>query len=700
VWKVVGVVGVIAASWAAGFAIKHFSNKEASSSAASVTAVKPAEPNVVVVSKEEILNRLDQSAGVSNIAYSHVEAGLISYEFPLVANRRDAVHVQWFDRGAEHDSFLEALRERGVLIKPGSVRRDEKKWEEAEAQAERDKKLLHEEKRLELWNSMYQGVGTVMFLALSISFLARLLVRVRLRGLPGDISGEEVEVGPEEGFSQVGGIDQVLQELTSLRDEIRQVTEGDSELELPKGTLFFGPPGTGKTMTARALAAETECPFISYKGSDLSTELFVGTGVRKIRNVFAQGRKLRDKHTEELRKKTNNPNARGVCIIFIDEFESIASRRMPDESRGGIEDTRVVNMLLTELDNIHKNDASDLSNRDILVIAATNNCEKLDPAVVRNGRFNRKIEIPAPRSKAARLDILNKATTNILERKGWTLEDRDTSLEKLARISVGNSGADLVGVLEKAQAIVRRKGLGKVISFDDLMEGFQQQNFGFKESSVVSSDERRKVAFHEVVGHGVMAWACKIATFLISMEPRGRSLGRVIPDPEALSEVAPTKQQLLQRILVSVAGQVAERLRYGHLGATVGNTADLDSIRELLKLLISTGLLGDDVATSLIESSRSDEPELSDSQKQLMNRAYKRAIDTVESILGALSPEEWDKIVDECLALDKELVGDEAQAFLERHLGSNQALREKVQEALDAYLNDPLGPQSGLNPVE
>jgi ATP-dependent Zn protease len=685
-------VGIIAASWFAYFASKQFSKKEAEAPSASVSDMKSAEPQVGVVSKDELLKRLDQGAVISNVAYSHVEAGLISYEFPLVANSRDAIHVQWFVRGAEHDSFLEALRERGVLIKPGSVRRVEQAREEAEVQAERDKKLLVEEKRLELWNFLYQGVAAATFLTMSVAVGARILARRGLRGLPSDISGEHVEVGAEEGFSQVGGIDQVIEELAYSCDEIRQVAQGNSELKLPKGVLFFGPPGTGKTMIARAIAAETECPFISFKGSDLATELLVGSGVRRIRSAFEQARILRDQHTAELRKKTGNPHARGVCIVFIDEFDSIASRRLPDESRGALDDTRIVNMLLTELDNVHKDGPGGQSNRDILVIAATNDSDKLDPAVVRNGRFNRKIEIPAPRSKQARLDILKKATAKILESKGWTLENRDASLESLARITVGNSGADLVGVLEKAQAIVRRRGSEKVITFDDLMEGFQQQHFGLKEPSVVSSDDLRKVAFHELVGHGVMAWACQIATFLISMEPRGRSLGRVIADPEAMSELAPTKLQLLQRILVSVAGQVAERLRYGHLGATIGNTADLNNIRGLLKVLISTGLLGDDVATSIDESSPKPEHELSDSHKELMNRAYKRAMATVESVLGALTNEEWDLIVDECLALKKELVGVEAQAFLEKHLGSNHALRTKIQEALDAYFKDPLGP--------
>jgi cell division protease FtsH len=325
------------------------------------------------------------------------------------------------------------------------------------------------------------------------------------------------------------------------------------------------------------------------------------------------------------------------------------------------------------------------------VVAATNDRGNLDSAVIRNGRFNRQINIPSPRSRLARLDILKKATTNNLESKGWTVEDRDTSLERLARIAIGSSGADLVGVLEKAQALSRRRSSDKVITFEDIMEGFQQQSFGFKMSSMVSPEQRRKTAYHELVGHGVIAWACEIATFLISMEPRGESLGRVIPDPEALSELAPTKQQLLQRILVNVAGQVAERQRYGELGATVGNTADLESTRGLLKLLISTGLLGEDIATSLLDQRQGAEQELSESQKALMNRAYARAVQTVQSILAVLTNEEWDRIVDECLHLNKELIGDEAQAFLEKHLGSNEGLRTRVRQALDAYYNDPLG---------
>jgi cell division protease FtsH len=513
-----------------------------------------------------------------------------------------------------------------------------------------------------------------------------------LSGIPGfgETPGEEMQVRPVEGFDHVGGIEQVIEELTYLRDEIRDVGQGSQEYEIPKGLLFYGPPGTGKTMLARALAAETNCPFISFKGSDLSTELFIGTGIRKVRSVFEQARKLRDRHTKELQTQGVS-DARGVCIVFIDEFDSIAARRPVAMGETSAEETRVVNMLLTELDNIHKGDQSKLSNRDILVIAATNDLANLDPAVIRNGRFNRKIEIPAPHSKLTRLDILDKATKYGFEPKGWTIQDRDTSLDRLARMAVGSSGADLVGVLDKAQAISRRRGNDKIITFDDIMEGFQQQNFGFKMSSIINAAERRKTAYHELVGHGAIAWACEIATFLISMEPRGKSLGRVIPDPEAMSELAPTKQQLLQRILVSVAGQVAEELRYGELGATVGNTGDLDSSRDILRLLISTGLVGDDVAVSLLEARGGGNKTINDNQQRLINKAIGRAKDTVESILSTVSNDQWDVIIDELLALDKELIGDEAQEFLEKHLGGREDLRETARRALEAYYRDPIG---------
>ncbi len=693
--NIFGFIGIVAASWLAVDTIKNFITKKRAPTGAASTELNSVEPETSVVSKETLLKQFDEEADLAKVAFAHVDSGLIRYEVPWASNSHNSVHVQWFDRGSEHDQFVQALSERGVTIKPGASRLSEKAREDANEQAERARKLMLEGKSVERWDFILKTCGFGLLTGLSLVMLSRAIIRLRFGkgfgGFPGDISGDEMDTRPKEGFSHVGGVEQVIGELTFLRDEIVLVTRGDTELQLPKGLLFYGPPGTGKTMLARALAAETDCPFVSFKGSDLSPELFVGTGVRKIRSAFAQARQLRDQHTEELREKTGNPNARGVCIIFIDEFDSIASRRQPTNPRSSSEDTRVVNMLLTELDNIHKDDESGLGNKDILVVAATNDRENLDSAVIRNGRFNRQIKIPSPRSRIARLDILTKATINTLESKGWTVQDRDTSLERLARMAVNSSGADLVGVLEKAQALSRRRSSDKVITFEDIMEGFQQQSFGFKMSSMVLPEERRKTAYHELVGHGVMAWACEIAIFLISMEPRGESLGRVIPDPEALSEIAPTKQQLLQRILVNVAGQVAERLRYGELGATVGNTADLESTRRLLKLLISTGLLGEDIATSLLEQRQGAEHELSTSQKLLINRAYARAVQTVQSILAALTNEEWDHIVDECLQLNKELVGDEAQAFLEKHLGNNETLGARVRQALDAYYGDPLG---------
>lgn len=694
--KIVGVSALILVSWFANFALRQSTKKEGARKPVPEAKAEGPERTVLMTTKEDVLKRLGEGGDLQKVAFAHLEYGLIRYEFPLSSNHEASVNTGWIKHGHDSDEFTKELEQLGVQLKPGSERFIEIDLAAERREAERAQERLKDMQTLEN-TYLLEKVFALALVGVTMGLLLRraadkMKSAGALSGIPGfgETTGEEMQMRPVEGFDHVGGIEQVIEELTYLRDEIREVGQGSQEYEIPKGLLFYGPPGTGKTMLARALAAETRCPFISFKGSDLSTELYIGTGIRKVRNAFERARKQRDGHTKELQAQ-GVLNPRGVCIVFIDEFDSIASRRRVAMGEASSEETRVVNMLLTELDNIHKSDKSRLSNRDILVIAATNDLANLDPAVIRNGRFNRKIEIPAPNSKLTRLDILDKATKYGFEPKGWTIEDRNTSLDRLARMAVGSSGADLVGVLDKAQAISRRRGNDKIITFADIMEGFQQQNFGFKMSSIINAAERRKTAYHELVGHGATAWACEIATFLISMEPRGKSLGRVIPDPEAMSELAPTKKQLLQRILVSVAGQVAEELRYGELGATVGNTGDLDSSRDILRLLISTGLVGDDVAVSLLEARGRGNKMINDNQQRLINKAISRAKDTVEAILSAVSNDQWDAIVDELLALDKELVGDEAQAFLEKHLGGREDLRETARRALEGYYQDPIG---------
>jgi ATP-dependent Zn protease len=702
--KIAGVSALLVGSWGVEHALRQSTKKEAPAKPPP-TAAEVAErrlPELRVVDKGELLKRLAQPNDVAKTAYTHTDGGgLIRYEFPLAQDPNSALHVQWFTQGPEHDEFVKALSKAEVTIRPKEAYAAQLQREH-DIQAARDREArLETAKGLEALYLTEKILALGFVGAVAVGLFKKLAGEKRrlsgaLIGIPGLSSrggaGDEMADRPVEGFDHIGGIQPVIEELTFLSDEIKRVQTGHPGLELPRGILFYGPPGTGKTMLARALAAETNCPFISFKGSSLSTEFYVGSGLKKIREAFQQARELRDARTEELQAE-GKPECRGVCIVFIDEFDSIAQARQSGDWASH-EENRVVNTLLTELDNIHKGDDNDVSNKNIVVIAATNDLNSLDPAVIRSGRFNRKIEIPPPQSKLARLDILTKAVRFNLEKNGWSIEDKETSLERLARLTVGDSGADLIGILEKAQALVQRRGDNKLITFPDLMEGFQQQHFGFKMGGSITEEDRRKTAFHELVGHGAMAWACEIATFLISMEPRGKSLGRVIPDPEAMNELMPTKKQLLSRILVNVAGQVAEKVRYGELGATVGNTSDLEQTRYLAKILITTGLVGDDVAESLLDENRHHTKGLSPNHQRLINRAVARAKEAVSEILEAKKTEEWDAIVNECMDLNQELIGDDAQNFLERNLGARPEFRDVVKRVLDRYYADPIGTSS------
>ena len=551
-WRRAISAGLLASSaWYVSYALRSPSaDRDKSALAVASLPAVPKEQSTVI-GREELLEKLTTTADIQKIAYTFVDGGLVGYEFKLATQSEDPekenqfVRVQWLQPGTDHDSFIKLLRENGVEVRPVGEREREYRQAYEERSAIRELELSKNAATV----AGYRSFERFLALGISIGLIVYCVREVRKKvmatsGIGGALGmdlnmGSEMKERPVEGFGHIGGMSSVIEELSFLRDEINAAQNGDQEFEIPKGILFYGPPGTGKTMLARALAGETNCPYVSFKGSDLSTEFFVGSGIAKVRNAFVQARKLRDEHKKEL-QAAGNKEARGVCIVFIDEFDSIASRRQIAGGNSSSEETKVVNMLLTELDNIHKGDNHSSGNHDILVLAATNDVEKLDPAVIRSGRFNRRIEVPAPQSKPARRDILEKAFRFGFEPKGWQLVEKERCFDRLAQLTVGSSGADLVGVFEKAASISRRRDASKVMTFDDIMEGFQQQHFGFKITDMVSPQEKEKTAVHELVGHGVIAWACEIAVFLISMEPRGKSLGRVIPDPEAMSEVTPS----------------------------------------------------------------------------------------------------------------------------------------------------------------
>lgn len=727
-------LAMLAGGWTVNQVIKSDSDK----TAATKDEVKPedpiqallnkAKPPEIVFPSENFYSRFEENGDLGKEAYLEVNNGFFNYEFlsrdalptkieitdksqpqnetkpdeqkespPLTSQAKRELSLEAIRKleplavikgippGPDNLALLSEFASRGIVVRDGESFSRLREQAYAVEKIEAEKLLALEKESFQTLRSLIVWgvvIGGILYLGKKISDGAK---KGMLNPFSSGSKGDVLTDRPKEGFDHIGGIAQVVAQMKFLKEDIALRQGGDANIDLDKGILLYGPPGTGKTMLARALAAETSCPYVSFKGSELSTQFFVGSGVASVREAFEKARKLRDEHTAELRRK-GSPNARGVCIVFIDEFDSLAQRR--SHGFGGEvdkEETKVVNTLLAEMDNLSKE-----LNRDIIVLAATNSIDVLDPAAIRPGRFNRRIEVPQPDSKEARLEVLEKTMRYKFNPKGFTLDEAE-SLNRLAALTKGSSAAELVGILEKAASISTRDRR-KNLTFNDLMEGLLQEEIGFRSERKVPIEERRKTAWHELAGHALMAHYCGISTRMISMQPRGQALGFVIPDPEAISEFSPTKGELLRQVLLAVGGTVAEAKKYTESGRTLGNAQDLDQARRYLRQLISTGLLGDSLAQSLVERDPRTET-LSDTHREVLDLGLNRAIETARKIIDKIDPEILENFIEAALGEKVELIGKDAEQFIEEHLVKRvpKEVASSIDGDINEFLADPLG---------
>jgi cell division protease FtsH len=365
-------------------------------------------------------------------------------------------------------------------------------------------------------------------------------------------------------FEDVAGVDEAkldLQEIVEfLRDPGKFQRLGG---RIPRGLLLVGPPGTGKTLLARAIAGEANVPFFTISGSDF-VEMFVGVGASRVRDMFEQAKK-------------NAP-----CIIFIDEIDAVGRHRGAGLGGGNDEREQTLNQLLVEMDGFEANEG-------IILIAATNRPDVLDPALLRPGRFDRQVVVPNP-------DVVGREQILKVHVRKVPLAP-DVNLKTIARGTPGFSGADLMNLVNEAALMAARRNKRMVtqIEFEDAKDKVMMG--AERKSLVMTEEEKLLTAYHEA-GHAIVALNVKASdpVHKATIIPRGRAMGMVmrLPERDRLSE---TRERLMSHLAVAMGGRVAEELVFGYDKVTTGASQDIETATKFARMMVTRWGLSDALGT-------------------------------------------------------------------------------------------------------
>ncbi|HEY8372351.1 MAG TPA: ATP-dependent zinc metalloprotease FtsH [Pseudonocardiaceae bacterium] len=356
---------------------------------------------------------------------------------------------------------------------------------------------------------------------------------------------------PKTTFADVAGADEAVEELQEIKDFLQNPGRYQAlGAKIPKGVLLYGPPGTGKTLLARAVAGEAGVPFYSISGSDF-VEMFVGVGASRVRDLFEQA-------------KQNAP-----CIIFVDEIDAVGRHRGAGLGGGHDEREQTLNQLLVEMDGFD-------SRGGIILIAATNRPDILDPALLRPGRFDRQIPVASP-------DLRGRKAILQVHAKGKPLA-ADVDIDALAKRTVGFSGADLANVINEAALLTARQN-GHVITAQALEEAVDRVIGGpARKSRVISEHEKKIAAYHEA-GHALAAWAMPDLepVYKVTILPRGRTGGHALVVPEDDKQLM-TRSEMIARLVFALGGRAAEELVFHE--PTTGASSDIEQATKIARAMV------------------------------------------------------------------------------------------------------------------
>lgn len=423
------------------------------------------------------------------------------------------------------------------------------------------------------------------------------------------------ELENKVNFSQVAGLQEEKEELEEIVDFLKAPGKYiQVGARIPKGVLLEGPPGTGKTLLARAVAGEAGVPFFTISGSDF-VEMFVGVGASRVRDLFEDAKK-------------NAP-----CIVFIDEIDAVARRRGTGMGGGHDEREQTLNQLLVEMDGFGANEG-------IIVMAATNRVDILDPAILRPGRFDRKVMVGRP-------DVQGRKEILEVHAKGKPLGD-DVDLAQIAQTTAGFTGADLENLLNEAAILAAKKGR-VYLQQEDIRHAFVKVGIGAeKKSRVISEKEKRITAYHEA-GHAILFHTLPDVgpVYTVSIIPTGSgAAGYTMPLPEK-DEMFNTKGKMLQDITVALGGRVAEEMIFDDI--TTGASQDIKQATALAKSMVTK--FGMSEALGLINYDNDSDEVFIGRDLAHTSRGYGEQVATTIDM-------EVKRIIDECYAKAKHIISE------------------------------------------